>query len=194
MTPKNVAAFFTLIIMTIIFIRFAGAEITYVKSSLDGSEYLVRNVSDSLEAANRLAEIKKNIDLLVEHLSHHLEQYEEYEDHIKQLSRKIAGVVISESSGDSIYTSYSVNKGEEIVFCIRSKEGSNQMHPLNLMMYVTLHELAHVACPEYGHTPLFKKIFAFLTNIAIQLQLYRRIDFQNNPQEYCGMTIGDSIV
>ena len=57
-----------------------------------------------------------------------------------------------------------------------------------------LHEIAHIACPEYGHTPLFNSIFAFLTREAVEMGLYEKIDFQNNPVEYCGMMVNSSII
>ena len=68
------------------------------------------------------------------------------------------------------------------------------MHDLNLVMYVALHEIAHVGCPVFGHGPLFKRIFAFFTIIAIKQGLYQRIDFRRYPTEYCGLIISDSIV
>ena len=71
---------------------------------------------------------------------------------------------------------------------------SNELHDLNLLMYVALHEMAHVGCKEYGHTPLFKKIFAFYTNVAIELNLYKKIYFNSDPMEYCGLIISESII
>ena len=65
---------------------------------------------------------------------------------------------IYETSLTSNYTSYSINKGEELSFCLRSKS-TGKLHDINLLMYVAVHELAHTACPETGHTPLFNKIF-----------------------------------
>ena len=35
--------------------------------------------------------------------------------------------IVLESSEDSVYTSYSVNKGEEIVFCLRSRKIKNKL-------------------------------------------------------------------
>ena len=61
-------------------------------------------------------------------------------------------------------------------------------------MYVALHELAHVACPELHHTPLFKKIFAFLTRIAIKLKLWVYENYEEKPREYCGMTLSSVII
>jgi predicted metal-dependent hydrolase len=113
------------------------------------------------------------------------------------LNKRIQNVVIMESSMNSVYTSYCVNKGEQIVFCVRSKmigPKNNRIHDLNLMMYVALHEISHVACPEKNHTPLFKKIFHFICEEAIELGIYKKIDFYNIPHEYCGMTITDSII
>ena len=100
---------------------------------------------------------------------------------------------VYETEPGSQYTSYSVNKGEELVFCLRSKE-DNSLHDINLMMYVALHEISHIACPEIGHTPLFKKIFAFFTEKANELNLYNIIDYAEEPKEYCGMILSSSIV
>ena len=61
-------------------------------------------------------------------------------------------------------------------------------------MYVAIHEMAHMACPEIGHGELFKDIFRFLTLEAIDLKLYKKTDYQNNPVEYCGMLLSSSIV
>jgi hypothetical protein len=87
-----------------------------------------------------------------------------------------------------------VNKGEQIVFCLRSKRSRNKLHDLNLLMYVAIHECAHVACPSFGHGAEFKKVFAFLTKVAIEIGIYQKIDFNNKPVEYCGLVITDSII
>ena len=58
---------------------------------------------------------------------------------------------------DQYETSKKINKGEEIVFCLRSIP-DNKLHNINELMYVAIHEIAHVGCPEIGHTSLFKKI------------------------------------
>lgn len=39
-------------------------------------------------------------------------------------------------------------------------------------MYVMLHELAHVACPDSGHGITCVKIFEFLTQIAVSRDIY----------------------
>ncbi len=184
----------SLLIILIYLIKSRHTNLKYVRSDIDEEMYLVRDLEDKQKAANMLARIKKNIFYLKDYMMNNLEEYKEMEPYIRQLDRKIKGTVFSESSEDSMYTSYSVNKGEKIVFCLRSKNNKDKIHKLNLVMYVTLHEMAHVACPEYGHTPLFKKIFAFFVTTADKIGIYKRIPFDENPKEYCGLTISDSIV
>lgn len=182
-------------------------DMTFVRSSLDGEMYMVRNNKDKQLAANILAQVKANIYKLTDYVNNkitnqqtaNLPKYVEFRPYILQLKDKIQNVIIKESTANSVYTSYTINKGEQIILCIRSKSisnvlNSNNIHDINLIMYVVLHEISHVACPEYNHTPLFKKIFRFLCEEAIEMGLYQRIDFGRHPREYCGMKITDTII
>lgn len=169
----------------------------YVKSDIDNLYYLVRDVSDKQHASNTMARIRENIIRLSDYLwtNRSDEKNKDYVDNIDRLHAYAKNIVLVESTQDSIYTSYSVNKGEQIVFCLRSRKGLNNLHNINLMMYVVLHEISHVACPIYdNHGPLFKKIFAFITNNAISVGLYQKIDFGSSPEEYCGLMITESII
>ena len=94
---------------------------------------------------------------------------------------------------DKNYTSFNENKGQRIVLCLRDVK-TLQLHNSNLVMYVALHELAHMACPEYGHTPLFVEIFKYILITAIELNIYQKQDFQSSPQTYCGITIREKLV
>jgi hypothetical protein len=199
-----------LIIITIVFVvytRVTKNDMVLVKSDIDGDSYLVRNTKDKKKASNLLATLKRDIMQITEYLNQKLdskdnadiERYQPYSAYIKQLKRNLQNVTIKESGFNTVYTSYTVNKGESIVFCIRSKDitkllKSNTIHDKNLVMYVALHEISHVACPEYGHTELFKKIFKFIAETGMKLGMYKKVDFDAVPVEYCGMMITDSIV
>jgi predicted metal-dependent hydrolase len=170
---------------------------TYVASDIDNNYYLVRNTDDKKETANILGKIRKDVLNLSNFLYENKDEKnnKEYKEYIELLQSKAKDIIFVESTQNSIYTSYSVNKGEQIVFCLRTKDFKQKIHEYNLIMYVVLHEISHVACPIYdNHGPLFKKIFAFLTKEAIKLNLYEKIDFGANPQMYCGMKITDSII
>ena len=190
---------FVISIFTLLFLWYIyrNKDMVYVLSQTDNKYYLVRDVADKQNAANILGQISNNIKTLSEYLYKikNNETYVEYIKYIDILHNKYKNIVYVESSQDSIYTSYSVNKGEQIVFCLRSKRSNNEIHNLNLIMYVVLHEISHVACPVYdNHGPLFQKIFGFLTKQAIELGLYSKIDFVKNPVEYCGLNINKSII
>ena len=43
---------------------------------------------------------------------------------------------ITEATKNNKYTSYSINKGEKIVFCLRSRDETNKLVDLNIMMFV----------------------------------------------------------
>ena len=65
--------------------------------------------------------------------------------------------------------SYTLNK-EKVFLCL--KDGQNKYYPLNMLIYVTLHEIAHVLCTSQGHTDEFYSIFDSLQQRAIQLGVY----------------------
>jgi hypothetical protein len=182
-------------IISIIFIlRLEKYNVKYIRSNIDNEEYLVRDLQDKQNASDLLSRMKRNILTFSDYLyKNRDEKYKEFRSYIEQLHTRIKNVIINESTPDSSYTSYSINKGEQIVFCLRSKF-DNSIHNINLLMYVALHEMSHVASPTYGHDEQFKKVFAFFTKTAIELGLYTKIDFNNRPTEYCGLIISDSII
>lgn len=199
-----------LILVTVVFVLFSkigNKNMTYIKSNIDNQYYMVRNYKDKQKAANLLAKLKENLYRINDSIyqkctqgeTNRTKRYSQFTPYSTQLNNRIRNIIIKESPENSVYTSYSVNKGEQIVFCIRSKAitnaiKSNNIHDINLVMYVALHEISHVACPEYDHTPLFKQIFHFICEEAINLGIYQKIDFNQTPKEYCGMTISESII
>ena len=168
-------------------------------SDIDNNMYMVRDKNDSQQAANLLGRINNNIHNISDYMYNKVnndknKRYDKYKPYILRLKTGIHDIIIRESAENSQYTSYTVNKGEQIIFCLRSKLidkyiNSSNIHNINLIMYVVLHEIAHIACPEYGHTPLFKDIFTFFCDEADTMGIYKKIDFKIHPTEYCGMTI-----
>ena len=111
---------------------------------------------------------------------------------VNRLVKKFRPQKISESVSGTKYTSYSVNKGEKIVFCIRTKDEEQNLINLNTLMFVAIHELAHVMTVSIGHTEEFWNNMRFILKVAIRKGIYKRQDFRKNPQPYCGTTITDS--
>ena len=168
-------------------------NLIYEKATFDNNDYWVRNMHDKSQAANTLALIKSNMVKLINYLQQNINQFPEQMSNIKDLVKRTKKIYIMETPKDEKYTSYTINKGEKIVFCLRSKVLHN-IHDINTIMYVVIHELAHCACPEYGHTPLFKEIFKFLLVQSNKIGIYKITNYRQNPVDYCGMTINEYLL
>lgn len=158
-------------------------------------QFMVYNDINKVQSANLLAALVDKMYTLRNILISNKNNYKEYKINIELLEKNFNSerTSIYENAPNTDLTSYSVNKGEELAFCLKSKKTGN-FHDINLLMYVAIHEMAHMACPEVGHGELFKDIFRFLTLEAINLKLYKKINYQDTPVEYCGMILSSSIV
>lgn len=113
-------------------------------------------------------------------------------DDINRLITNFNPNAFSETTPDAKYTSYSVNKGEKIVFCLRNKKDGEELVKENIMTFVAIHELGHLMTKSIGHEPEFWNSFKLLLKIAIDNGLYKNIDFNNTPKDYCGVKITDT--
>lgn len=154
----------------------------------NGNEYLVRNLPDKIEAANKLGSISDSLKNLVKGLNENDDSKGEY---IKQLKESFNPEYITENIPGSIYVAYSVNKGEELSLCIRDK-GSEKFIDDNTIIFVAIHELAHIMTPETGHTPLFWDNMKYLLESASSRGIYMPVDYRQSPVEYCGMDINST--
>lgn len=194
-------------------------DITYVKSNTSGKEYLVRNLPDKQSAADLLGEMNLKFDKIVNYLKGYetdlfpiwikfvkktkpelekdkltpelLKEFTLFDTDIKRLIKNYDTDSISENTPNSTYTSYSENKGQKIVFCIRSKPG-DVLVDLNTMMFVGLHELAHLMTDSIGHDKDFWDNFRILLRIGIGMNQYTCQEFNVESKDYCGTKISDT--
>jgi hypothetical protein len=89
-------------------------------------------------------------------------------------------------------TSYSENKGEKIVVCLRDKEPPHKFVDINTVMFVVLHEMAHLMTTTTGHTPEFWTNFKKILQDAVSVGIYTPTNYSRSPVSYCGMQITDS--
>lgn len=160
-----------------------------IKSTNTNEYYYVNLLPDRQEASNLIGEIHKKLKYLVDKLNPN-------NPHFKRLKDRFDGVKFMENPElrpEPHMTSYSVNKGEKIVFCLRNPIDL-KLHDVNTIMYVALHEISHIACPEIGHTPLFIKIFSSIILEAIRLKIYKDVDYTEDPADYCGIFISERII
>ncbi len=161
----------------------------YMKSTIDGRDYKVRDLPDKQEAANLLAKLRIRLEKMMEYLVRtypNKPQVQRLKANFKADPNRIF-----ESTPDAEHTSYSVNKGESVYFCLRQRD-NNQLVNENIMMFVALHEMSHMITQDIGHTPDFWNNFGWLLREAESQKLYVPEDFKAHPTMYCGVRITDS--
>jgi hypothetical protein len=186
-----------LIIVIIIFIISKKQNLNLVQiNNVNGLKFSIYKDGLIKDKQSLLSTVINNMLVLKDHLVNNKDKLpEEYKEYIEQLNDNFSPekTTIYETEPESNLTSYSVNKGQELSVCLKSKK-TNQLHDVNLLMYVTIHEMAHMGCPEVGHGDLFKKIFKFFIEEAVKINVYKYQDYSNSPVEYCGMTLSSSII
>lgn len=179
---------FLLVYMIYIWVQKRTGDVSLVRSRLDNKEYLVRNLKDRQLAADMLSNLSRKLQGFVEYLQQRHPKHEGVERLVKRFDPR----QVSEGDYDSRYTTYTLNKGEKIVFCLRSRDGSERIHRENLLMFVSVHELAHIMTKSHGHTDEFKDNFKFLLEQAVDAGIYKPEDFRANPETYCGIQVSNT--
>lgn len=162
-----------------------------VKSTVDGKVYKVRDMPDKQQAANLLATLRTKLVKLCDTLEKRYPDKAQVK-HMVQNFRADPERFL-EATPDSEHTSSTVNKGESIHMCLRQREGPDEsLVNENVMMFVALHEFAHICTESIGHDSDFWNNFGWLLKEAEGMGLYRYTDFAAHPVSYCGVYITDS--
>jgi WLM domain len=174
----------------LLFDTYWSGDVEYVESRVDGHKYLVRSLPDKQEAADLLANIRANLERLVAHL----EKAHPDDERTKMIVVNFRSDKIREGADNHKYTSYSINKGEQIVFCLRSRDGKDTLVDVNTMVFVAIHELAHIGTTDVGHTDTFWANMRWLLEVAMDIGIYTKQDFESKPVRYCGVDIKTNLV
>jgi hypothetical protein len=171
----------------------SGYTMTSVQSSIDGKIYKVRDMPDKQRAADLMAEIRIRMNKLKIHIESNFPD----KPQAKRLRNnfKAEPTRLFESTPDADYTSYSVNKGESVHFCLRQRDNATEdLVESNVMTFVAIHEMAHMITETVGHGPDFWNNFGWLLREAESVGIYTHQDFKAHPVSYCGMKITDAPV
>jgi hypothetical protein len=161
-----------------------------VKSSIDGKLYRVRDMRDKQQAADLLARVRLRMKKLYAHLASTFPD----KPQVKRLLQRFEANPerLLEATPDAEHTSYSVNKGESVHLCLRQRQGADEnLVNENVMVFVSLHEMAHMITDSVGHEPEFWNNFGWLLKQAENLGVYQYQDFKAHPVRYCGTNITD---
>ena len=104
-----------LVIIVIFKTIYITPDITKRKSKNDNIEYIVRDLENSQEAADKLSSINIKLRRLIDSLD------KNEREGIDRLKNRYNPYKLTETEENSKYTSYSLNKGEKIALCIRKE-------------------------------------------------------------------------
>ena len=180
-----------IIILYISFTYYNNRNHIYVKAD-DGKDYIVQITKDSKESANLLADAINKVKTLLEHLR----KSESQDIRTKTLISRFNPENITENDPHEMktgVTSYTVNKGEKIVVCLRQK--NNNFVEINTLMYVIIHELAHICdLTSEQHDEKFWNNFEWLLEHSVNIGIYNYIDYSKDEEPYCGMNITSNVL
>lgn len=130
--------------------------------------------------------------ILSEELFDSLADQEYLAERIKQLARNYDSDNIYEIGPNNLMgvTSYTEDK-KKLILCLRDKKHS-QLHDINTIMFVVLHEMAHMMNKTWNHPHEFWVLFRFLLANAVEIGIYEPVDYSKHPIVYCGLHLGSS--
>jgi predicted metal-dependent hydrolase len=166
------------------------ANITEVKSRTDGKVCKVQNLPDKQQACERLVEVRQNLDKLMQ--KYRDDTASAADPRVKVLLDRYNPDNMCENDINADSTSYSENKGDKIVVCLRDKAPPYKLVDTNTIMFVVLHEMAHLMTTTIGHTPEFWTNFKRILQDAVSVGVYTPVNYDRSPTSYCGMTISST--
>uniref|UniRef100_A0A6C0EMS2 WLM domain-containing protein n=1 Tax=viral metagenome TaxID=1070528 RepID=A0A6C0EMS2_9ZZZZ len=159
-----------------------------IVSDVDGNKYCVRERAKLQLAADLLANTTQKLRKLVAYLGKTFPE----RANCKRLVDNFDPQTVKEILPTSEYTAYSENKGEKLAFCTTTTKKGDKLIDPNTLMYVAIHELAHIATKSIGHTQEFWQNFKFLLQNAVKIKIYNPVDYKKKNKNYCGMKITDN--
>lgn len=155
-------------------------------STLTGKMY---GVQEMLPNSDDSVEMIAKLDIFINQFTRYLDSKYPNDKKVKRLVNRIADTKFEESEYEKDVSSYTVNKGEMIKFCVRHKNDDKDHHDFDTLLFVVIHELAHVVSITKGHNQEFLENFKWLLKEASQSGLYHPQDYSKRPITYCGVRV-----
>jgi hypothetical protein len=171
-----------------------SSNLVKVTARTDGRPYWVQDLPDKQDAADLLGKLVNNVQKVIVSTGDEESAIDDGEAYTR-LRKLFDPANIQENVQTSQHTSYSENKGQKIVLCLRKKDSSFELLEDNILMFVFLHELAHLMTKDTdGHSPIFWSNFKHILQRASSAGVYSPVDYSRFPVQYCGLDVTDNIL
>jgi len=161
------------ILVIIIIIVNKNTALYKVQSTENPEDYfsIVKTTKENdLKKANQLSRLKNKIKILIQSLNITSNEGAK----LKQWNIKL------EERRNKTDLGYTLNKNI-IGLCLEDDE--------NALMFITIHELAHIVTDEIGHTESFWNNFKKLLQQSIDIGIYKYENYNEKSKEYCNKNI-----
>ena len=152
--------------------------------AFDGNSYLVRDTPDRTETANTLARLNSMVNHFIDLLEKDFEAAKL--PVVLRLKKRYRSGALSEGRISKALTSYTVNKGEKVVLCMRSRDENDTLFSDEILFSVLLHELAHIASITVDHGNEWRRNWHYLEDKAVQ---YKMLQHKKVDVDYCGIQL-----
>lgn len=193
MNKLDILGWFVLIVFVgaclYVYFKKSDFQLKCVISNVNGNTFCVRDRTRLQESADLLAKITENAKRLVNYVK---EKYPD-KDLVKRLVDGFDPTKIKETLPNSKHTAYTENK-RNMSFCLNVKKNKEESELIDehTLMFVAIHELAHISCKSIGHKTEFWDNFRFLLEQAKDAGIHEPVDYSKQPAEYCSQKIYDN--
>lgn len=169
------------LVLCAMYIASRPGNMVMVRSSVTGKEYMVKRAPDNQQMADRLALLEQRLHRLLDGANGIMPN----DPRIAAIRDRWDGTLSEVQAEDEV--AFSVDKNS-IHVCLRDSRGN--IEDMNASMFVLLHELAHVATSDFGHTQEFWANMRFLLELAERLGVYKYE--AHGDSTFCGHPLGAS--
>jgi hypothetical protein len=176
-----------------------------IKSMVNGKYYKVKKDGFEQVSADKLAVTEYKLNELYNKVcKNYGDSQGFYPNSVPKLKRRWPKIQIREVTNGEPEAAYVLNKGPDMRFCLQSKDPDDTEKD-NILMFIAIHEMAHIMSDSFGHGPEFIKNFKGLLDVATKQWIinplngknelvYTPQDFSSKPKKYCGVKINKNIM
>ena len=172
-----------LIIITIFYYMYKPDTNKYIKAD-NNKQYKVQESNNSEIKANMLSELDIKIRKIVENMKNNDLPNKEIAD---RTYSKMLNIELREIPKNENGAGYTINKSH-IYLCLYNKD-TNKLNVIDDVMFVLLHEVAHIMSLSFGHGEEFKKNFDFIVKLAVKINLWNKKDYSEDNVNICGVNV-----
>lgn len=181
----------TVFALLILIYWFYHSEFNTTRIIINNQSFNVKQTS----SAPVLLEINRRLNILQQHMN---QKYKiradndkfDMPDRVRQLNANFSNELTEISPNNPLGSTSFTEGKKKIVFCLRNKNG--ELHDINTLTFVALHEITHVMNDRWGHEKYFWELFKIVLNDAVEAGIYKPVNYGKNLQSYCGIVISQN--